>query len=328
MMNKMTLIALIGATSAQDDFYYGEYAAVPFDGYFDLDSQVYVYLETYDPNFTYFYYYDSDGEICYIESILGADGLISEMVITDPWALCPLVGQSGWGNIEFTLDDNGNLGSYVGPEGETWEIYDYDTLFAQPPPFKFDIYAAASYSGAFDFDNNYSLIETYDESLSWFYFYDSNGEICDLQTEFNDDGTLRGWNVFDTWGSCASVANGWTYAPIFYDGEGTSIDNVLYFEAPGGQKWYLYSYEEIFNSKDEDWLEEPIQFYGALPFEGSFDENGNTYTLFETYVSSLNWFYFYDSEGAICELKSVFTNEGTMLGFDVVDTWASCPYIE
>lgn len=34
----LTLLALIGASYAQEDFYFGEYAAIPFDGYFDLDN--------------------------------------------------------------------------------------------------------------------------------------------------------------------------------------------------------------------------------------------------------------------------------------------------
>ena len=176
----LTLLALIGASHAQEDFYFGEYAAIPFDGYFDLDNQMYAYIETYDPSFAYFYYYDSNGEICYIESTQAPDGTFTALTISDPWTLCPTVGKYDWSDIEFTLDSDGKLASYIGPEGNVWQIYDYDTLFAQPPPFHFDTYAAAHFSGAFNFENNYSLIETYQEDFSWLYYYDSTGEICDL----------------------------------------------------------------------------------------------------------------------------------------------------
>lgn len=107
-------------------------------------------------------------------------------------------------------------------------------MFAQPQsePFHFDIYAAASFSGAFDFDSSYSLIETSDESLSSFIYYDQTGQICDLKTEFYGDGSLKGWNIYDSWGSCDYAANGWTYTPIFYDREGRDLENILFFVGP------------------------------------------------------------------------------------------------
>jgi hypothetical protein len=33
---------------------------------------------------------------------------------------------------------------------------------------------------------------------------------------------------------------------------------MLRFGAGGNEEWYFYSYDEIFNSKDEDELEEPF----------------------------------------------------------------------
>ena len=124
------MLMLSSDVLAEDDFYYGEYAAIPFEGYFDLDNQMYVFIETYDPTFAYFYFYDSNGEICYIESTLDADGAISGLTISDPWELCPTVGSNNWSDIQFTLNDQGTLASYVGPQGSTWDIYDSDTLFA------------------------------------------------------------------------------------------------------------------------------------------------------------------------------------------------------
>lgn len=198
--------------------------------------------------------------------------------------------------METTLNDDGTLASYTGPDGNVWNIYTSEVLFATPPAYYFEIYAAEQFEGAFDFDNHYGLIETYDEEWNWFYYYDSTGEICDLQTEFDTDGNIVGWNVLDTFGACGQVADGWTYAGIYLDDEG----NLSSFDAEGGETWLFYTYDDIFNSQPEveDYY---FEIYGAEPHEGEFDYD-NTYGLFETYTSSLSWFYFYDSEGAICDL--------------------------
>lgn len=56
-------------------------------------------------------------------------------------------------------------------------MYDYNSLFV----YEVKIYAAADFTGRFDFDNDhYGMIETTDTSHSWFYYYDSTGEVCDL----------------------------------------------------------------------------------------------------------------------------------------------------
>lgn len=194
----------------------------------------YVYIETYDPTYSYFYYYDSNDEICYLESTLGDDGKILSVTVSDPWSLCPTVATYDWTNMDVTLNDDGTLKSYTGPQGDILDIYDYDTLFAVEPAYYYEIYAAEPFEGAFDFDNHYGLIETYDEDWNWFYYYDSTGEICDLQTVFDTDGTtMLGWTVLDTFDACSQVADGWTYAGITYDDEG----NKFSFDAEGGETW-------------------------------------------------------------------------------------------
>lgn len=168
------------------------------------------------------------------------------------------------------------------------------------------------------------MIETSDTSHSWFYYYDSTGEICDLQTEFTEDGLIKGWNVYDTWGVCSQVGNGWTYAAVTYDDEGTDIiDNISHFDAQDDETWYMYTYDELFNSKDEDELDEMFIIYGAEPHEGEFDY-GNVYALFETMSKTNQWFYFYDSDGNVCDLQTEFNDDGDIVGFEILDTWGSC----
>ena len=212
--------------------------------------------------------------------------------------MCPAVGTYDWTYTDVALKEDGTIASYTGPSGNTWDMYDYDALFV----YEVKLYAAEQFTGRFDFDNDhYGMIETPDTSHSFFYYYDSTGEICDLQTEFNTDGTIKGWDVLDTWGVCSQVAAGWTYAPVVYDGEGTDvIDNIQHFGAEGGEEWYILSYDELFNSKDDDELEEAFTIYSAEPHEGEFDYD-NVYALFETMSKTNKWFYFYDSDGNVCD---------------------------
>jgi hypothetical protein len=75
----------------------------------------YVYIETYDSAYTYFYYYDSNDEICYLESDLDADGNITGINVSDPWGLCPTVATYDFTYMDVTLKDDGSLKSYTGP---------------------------------------------------------------------------------------------------------------------------------------------------------------------------------------------------------------------
>jgi hypothetical protein len=75
----------------------------------------YVYIETYDPEFTYFYFYDSNDEICYLETDFNDDGSIKGINVSDPWGLCPTVATYDWTYMEVELKDDGSVKSYVGP---------------------------------------------------------------------------------------------------------------------------------------------------------------------------------------------------------------------
>jgi len=62
--------------------------------------------------------------------------------VSDPWSLCPSVGTYDWTYMETTLNDDGTLASYTGPDGNVWNIYTSEVLFATPPAYYFEIYAA------------------------------------------------------------------------------------------------------------------------------------------------------------------------------------------
>ena len=47
-----------------------------FDRFFDTETMSYMYIETYDPNYTYWYIYDSEGGTCYGETVFASDGSI------------------------------------------------------------------------------------------------------------------------------------------------------------------------------------------------------------------------------------------------------------
>jgi len=48
-----------------------------------------------------------------------------------------------------TLKEDGSPSSYTGPQGETWDLYDYESLFI----YEVKIYAAEAFTGKFDFNN-------------------------------------------------------------------------------------------------------------------------------------------------------------------------------
>ena len=114
-VNKAAL-ALLSSSSlvrAQDDYYYGEYASLPFDRYFDTETMTYLYVETYD-DYSWYIYYES-GDICYGESDYAEDGSIDGIVISDPWGMCGDFATYGWTYAETTLKEDGTLASFTGP---------------------------------------------------------------------------------------------------------------------------------------------------------------------------------------------------------------------
>jgi hypothetical protein len=56
---------------------------------------------------------------------------------------------------------------------------------------------------------------------------------------------MVGFFVYDTWGECSQVEDGWTYAGLYFDEEG----NPESFDAEGGETWVFYTYDDIFNSQ-------------------------------------------------------------------------------
>lgn len=145
--------------------------------------------------------------------------------------------------------------------------------------------------------------------------------MCELKTIFADDGTtITGFNIEDTFGECPAVANGWTYSTVTNDEEG----NLESYTGPDDDVWNFYLYDDLFAE-----LEEPEDFYlkvyGAVPFDDYFNYE-NVFAMFETYTSSMAWFYYYDSDGSICELKAVEDDESNIIGYDVLDSYdGACP---
>lgn len=223
--------------------------------------------------------------------------------------MCTHVG-NGWTYSAVTLNEDGDFESYIAPDGTSWLFYDYDALFAnyeEPEDFYFSIYAANEFEDYFDYDDTFVLFETYTSSLEYFYYYDSNGYICELLTEADEEGNIIGFNVLDSYDSCPLVADGWTHADFVLD----EYNNPLYYSGPDGELWYFYSEEELFAQPEI--VEEPFYFglYGASPFDYNFDEN-EIYAFLETYDEGLDMFYYYDSSGAACEFNSDFDENGNL----------------
>lgn len=86
-----------------------------FDRFFDAETMEYMYIETYDPSYTYFYIYDSEGGTCYGETVFASDGAIEGITISDPWTLCPTVGTYDWTYTDVTLKEDGTIASFTGP---------------------------------------------------------------------------------------------------------------------------------------------------------------------------------------------------------------------
>lgn len=64
------------------------------------------------------------------------DGNIIGYDVSDTYDSCPLV-EEGWDYMEVTLLDNVGekewpLASYIGPDGEEWQFYTEEVLFAEP----------------------------------------------------------------------------------------------------------------------------------------------------------------------------------------------------
>jgi hypothetical protein len=93
-----------------------------------------------------------------------------------------------------------------------------------------------------DFDKAFVLFETYTSSFDYFYYYSSEGYICELKTTRDENDNINGFDVLDSYDSCPLVAEGWTYAEFVLDDEG----NPVYYTGPDGELWYFYSEEELF----------------------------------------------------------------------------------
>jgi hypothetical protein len=150
------------------------------------------------------------------------EGNIIGFNVLDSYDSCPLVAD-GWTYAEFVLDEDSNPLYYTGPDGELWYFYSEEDLFAQPEvveePFYFGIYGASPFEYNFDVSEIYAFLETYDEGLNMFYYYDSSGAACEFNSDFDEEGNLQGWVISDPWEDfhCPWIANGWTYSYVTLD---------------------------------------------------------------------------------------------------------------
>ena len=186
------------------------------------------------------------------------------------------------------MDGEGNFSTYIGPDGTEWLFYDYDTLFAHyeaPEDFYYQTYAAKEFEGEFDFSETFYLFETYTSSFEYFYFYSSNGAICELDTDFDDEGNIIGFYVNDWDNSCPYVEEGWTYSEMSFT-VGDDGYEPESFTGPDGTDWYFYTEEEMYY--EAPYVEEEFYFgiYGAPSFDYNFDYS-DVYAFLETYDRDL-----------------------------------------
>jgi hypothetical protein len=107
-----------------EGFYYSSYA-VPMSAEFEEGEYAgyeLISISTSDPSLESFYFYDY-GRGCSgtLESVFDEDGLILGVdVIEDTYSNCDLKGQ-GWTYSAVVLgDDEGNIYTVEGPDGEEW----------------------------------------------------------------------------------------------------------------------------------------------------------------------------------------------------------------
>ena len=211
--------------------------------------------------------------------------------------------------------------TYTGPDGETWNFYDYDTLFAHFDDFYWSSYSAQPFTGEFDFSNTFGLFETYTSSFSWFYYYDSDGAICDLSTDFNEEGDIIGFYIYDTFDSCPYVYDGWTYAEATFSSDGLPLS----YTGTDGETWFFYTEEQLYYEDDSYYY----GIYGAPAFDYNYDSQ-DVYAFLETYESDQSMFFYYDSEGSTCQFVTDFDSNGNIRGWTISDPWEGfhCDYIQ
>jgi hypothetical protein len=160
------------------------------------------------------------------------------------------VAANGWTYSAVTLDADGNLTSYIGPDGGTWNFYDYDTLFAsyeEPEDFYATFYSAHPFDDYFDFEDYFALFETYTSSYKWFYYYDSEGHLCELTVDKDEDGNILGYDVNDSYDSCPLVEEGWSYMEVtLVEGYGEKEWPIKSYIGPDGEEWQFYTEEVLF----------------------------------------------------------------------------------
>ena len=108
-------------------------------------------------------------------------------------------------------------------------------------------YSAHPFEGYFNTENKFALFETYTASYKYFFYYDSIGNLCELQVDRDDDGYIIGYHVKDSYTQCPLVDEGWTYMQVsLLDNTGEGEWPLKAYVGPDNQEWNFYSEEFLF----------------------------------------------------------------------------------
>lgn len=193
-----------------------------------------------------------------METVFNDDGDIVGFNIEDTWDSCYHHQDSGWTYSEVTLNSDGEFAYeafYTGPDGEQWEIYDYDHLFGhyeEPEDYYNTVYAAHPFDDYFDYEDVFSLFETYTSSYSWFYYYDVDEHVCEWDVDTDENGNVLGYFIIDTFGTCELVYDGWDYTTVTFKEDYEAGEWPLEsYVGPDGLEWRFYSEDVLFAQEEE-----------------------------------------------------------------------------
>lgn len=79
-----------------------------------------------------FFYYDSAGATCQFRSVFDSYDNIIGWEVLDPFQdyHCPYVSE-GYTYAEASLDEDGYLEGFSGPQGQEWDFYEYEQMFSE-----------------------------------------------------------------------------------------------------------------------------------------------------------------------------------------------------
>jgi len=225
----------------------------------ELVWSAYMYLEGSGAEANYGFWYTTDEDIVEFEyyDVNGAycpatfDNTTSTLTLSNKFNSCPQADE-GWATAYVTFDENEKPVSIVGPDGEDWTLFDTDAELLDAmywtsytydsPEFSDEIYGTYLIPTDWETSLYYAYLDTYDPNFDYFAFYDSWGNICALETEWdaayeNPTGFIvSDYPGYEGYGYCPSD---WSYATT---GSDTTGD---YFVGPYGDYMYVTSVSDF-----------------------------------------------------------------------------------